>query len=267
MAAKKAKKKTAKKKAIKGKKGNPAKPKKKVVKRKSCNPVKKKVAKKKVTKKKTGQKLDKGTSIYNPEMADRVRVVILEIKPIKDNGTLHYGQIARVMGITQISFSRWRDPESQYYKPDFVKALTAAGEELNELIDLGKIKRAMINRAQPYKRTRTTRELRPVGPAKPDNYEKATLRDYCTVNNIEFDDTDLVVDLKYKIRGFIDENTVEEMIPVKIEEEMMHGDVAAARMCTENIGPKEKRWNSKLNLSVEPESIADIFALLGGKEE
>lgn len=218
---------------------------------------------------KAGHKLDKGQSLYNPDLIARVKEIILEIQPLKSNGTLHFTKIAKVMGIAQRTFSSWRNTESIYYKPQFNQALCDAFEELVERIASGKIKQAMIERAQPYVRIKKTKELRTVGPVMPamSKMKKAFLQEYAETLGIKIENKWTVDVLKRKISEEVEIQTTEKLVIVKQEEERVHGDVAAAKLVLPNIGPKEKRWEDKSKVEVEGQSLADIAAIMSGKTD
>lgn len=230
---------------------------------------KKEKAGKKAAAKRPGRKLDKGETTYTPEMAVRVREIILEIKPLKDNGSLNLGQVARVMGIPQRTFSYWTDPNSEYFKYEFFKALTAAHEELCELIDLNKTQKAMISRSQPYTRKRITKELRKRGPDMPalSKMKKPAMQRFAKRIGVVFTKKMTVPALTELIKDKIESNTVEELVIVKEETERMHGDVAAARLVVSNIGPKDKRWTDKSEVNLQVNSLADIAAIMSGKQK
>jgi hypothetical protein len=232
--------------------------------KKKVLPKKKKAA---VPKKRVGgRKLDKGDTTYTPEMAERVREVILAIKPLKDNGSLHLSRVAKVMGIPQRTFSYWTDPDGKYFHLEFAEALADAHEECRELIDLGKTKRAMIAKSQPYTRKKITRELRVSGPKMPglSKMRKAELLKFAVKTlKLTVAPKATVNDLKLLIVQAVQESTTEKLVVVKEETERMRGDVAAGRMVTSNIGPKDKRWNEKSEVDVNATSLVDAIAKAG----
>ncbi len=217
----------------------------------------------------TGQKLPKGESLYNPKLVARVKEVILELEPIKSNGDLHYGRIAKIMDIASRTFSHWRDTESKYYKPKFAKAIIAAHEELTETIELSKTKRAMIARSQPYNRVKKTKELKTLGPKLPamGSLDKKALLQIARVLGLKKVDKKMTNGvLKLRIVEEVERQTKEVLVVVKQEEERMHGCAVAGKMVTSNIGPKDKRWVEKAEVEVVGKSLADIAAIMSGKK-
>lgn len=229
---------------------------------------KKKAAKKKATKKKAKSK--PLITKYSDEMVARVRKVIKAVKPIKTDGTLDIGLIAKIMGISLASFGRWRDPANRYYKTDFAVAVDEASEEMIELIDLNKAKRAMINRALPYTKKKTTRELKTVGPERPalSKLDKSEIQTVASGFGIEFTKKNTIAELKEMILDYIQENTKEQLVVTKVETEETMGETAAGRVVTSNLGSKDKRWvTEKGELDVTGQSLADIFAIMSGKKK
>lgn len=224
---------------------------------------------KKAADKKKGKKLGKGETTYDPAFEGRVKEIIMLIQPLKRNGELHYGKIAKVMGIKQRTFNSWRNIESEYYKPDFDLAIKKAHEELVEGIDAGDIKKAMIARSKPYKRLKKTRELQTKGPEIPalsglDKPALLMLADKLGIKDVSRRTTKGV--LKVRITEEAQAQTKETLVITKTEEEQMHGDVAAAKFVLPHIGPKDKRWVPKETLEVEAQSLADIAAMMKSKK-
>ncbi len=217
----------------------------------------------------TGQKLDKGESLYTPGLALQIVQIILEMQPLKGNGQLHYRKIATVVNIPLRTFNRWRNPESQYYKPGLVEKMNKAHEELVEKIEAGKIKGAMIKRAQPYTRVKKFKELQTVGPDMPamSSLDKKALHLLAVKFNVKFDKSTTNGVLKIKIQQAVLEQRSEKMVTVRQEEERMHGDVNAAKFVLPHIGPVEKRWIPQEKLEVEGKSLADIAAIMSGKRK
>ena len=215
------------------------------------------------------QRLARGQSLYNSKLVARAKELITLIQPIKADGTLHYGKLAKVLGIPTSTFSNWRNRESQYYKPKFAEAIEQAFDDLEELIHLRKTKRAMIARSQPYNRIKKTKDLMTVGPKMPilSKLRKQGLQVAAKKLCIKVDKKMTVKDLKLVIVTAVQEQTEKKLVVVKQEEERMHGDVAAGKMVTSNIGPKDKRWIDQTKVEVTGQSLADIAAIMYGKEK
>ena len=213
-------------------------------------------------------RLEKGESLYKPDLIDRVKTLIIEMQPIKSNGELHLGKVAKVLGVPRSTFDLWRKRESNYYKPDFDKAIIDSHKELIEGLQAGRIKQAMIKRAQPYLRVKKTRELRTVGPEMPKmgKMTKPQLIKAAKRLKVEIGKKDKKDDIKAKIAEFVETGTVDKLVVVKQEEEQMHGDVSAAKFVLPHIGPKADRWTETQKLDIEGQSLADIAAIMMGKK-
>ncbi len=215
------------------------------------------------------EKLSKGESMYSPEIIDRVREIIFLFKPLKNDGSLHLGKVAKAIGISERTLGYWRDPESKYYKPLFAPALIAAHEELTESIDLGKTKRAMIARSQPYIKTKKTKERIEVAPKMPamSKMLKKDLIAAAKKLGIKIKGSKTVAQLKQLITEEVQNQTKSVMVLVKEEITTEMGDVGAGKLVTSNIGPKEKRWKDKSEVEVVGQSLADIAAIMMGKKK
>ncbi len=226
--------------------------------------------KKKAAKKKRAPAKPKLTARYSEEMVARVRHIITEGRPIKADGTLDLGLVAAILGISKATFGRWRDPANKrYYHRDFAVAVCEAACDMIEEIDLNKSKRAMINRSLPFTKKKVTRELREVGPEKPSlsKLKRFELRTVASGFGIEFTDKNTIAELKELILDYIQENTSEQLVITKVEEEETMGETAAGRVVTSNLGKKENRWvTEKGELEVTGKSIADIYAIMMGKK-
>jgi len=210
-----------------------------------------------------GQRLAKGESLYNAKLPARAKEIILEIQPIKTDGSLHYAKIARILDIPSRTFSAWRDATSkEYYKPELVEALAEAHEELTESIESGKIKRAMIIRAQPYTRVKKFKELQKRGPKIPAISKMKKVKLLQCLKKLGEKVRGKLTNpiLRLKIIEAVEKQTKEMLVTVKQEEERMHGDVTAAKLVLANIGPKNKRWKDKQVVDVEAGSLVDIIA-------
>lgn len=216
-----------------------------------------------------GQKLSKGESLYKPELAERATELIFLVQLVDSKGNLQYGKLAKLLEVPVRTFNSWRNPESEYYKPEFDKALKKANIDIVEAIDAGEIKRAMIKRAKPYTRVKKTKELKTIGPDMPamSIMKKPDLIAEAKKLKIKLGKKENVNSLKVKIAQAVEKQTEEKLIVVKQEEEQMHGDVAAAKFVLPNIGPKDKRWIGQEKLEVEGKSMADIVAIMCGKKK
>lgn len=223
-----------------------------------------------MAKKAKKKKLNRGETIYKPEFTERVREIIFLTKPVKSNGELEYGKLAKVMGIKQRTFNSWRNPESQYYKTELAQAIIKAHKELIESIDAGLIKKAMIARSKPYTRVKKTKELKTIQPYVPglSGLDKAALlmiAGKLGVKDVDSRTTKGV--LKIRIAEEVEAQTKQSLVVVKEEEERMHGDVNAAKFVLPHIGPKDERWIPQEKLEVEAQSLADIAAIMTSKRK
>lgn len=222
-----------------------------------------------MTKKGTkGQKLPPGESLYSPGLAVKAGEIILVAQLIKGDGQLHYSNIAKILDVPLSTFSKWRKAESKYYKPELVKAMTKAHDELIEGLQSGKIKQAMIKRALPYTRIKKFKEKVIRGPKVPtlSGMDKTGLLLVAVKLGLKVEKTMTRGVLRIMINEEIVRQTEEVLVTTRQEEERMHGDVAAAKLVLPNIGPKDKRWVPQERLEVEGKSLADIAALMQGKK-
>ncbi len=217
---------------------------------------------------KKGRRLDKGETLYKPGLAERAKHIIIEAQLLKSNGDLHYSKLAKILEIPSRTFSRWRNPDSEYYQPEFAKALVDAHEELLEKLQSGKIKQAMIKRALPYTRIKKTKERMVKGPKMPamSGMDKKGLVLAALKLGLQVGKTMTCGILRVKIAEEIVNQTKEVMVVTRQEEEHMHGDVAAAKLVLPNIGPKDRRWVPKQEIEVEGKSLTDIAAIMSGKK-
>ena len=227
---------------------------------------------KKTTKKskKTGQRLDRGESLYTPELAERAKQIIIDAQLVKSDGTIYYAKLAKLLDIPSRTFSAWRNAGSKYYKPDFVKALAAAHDELMENIDLRKIHANVILRAQGRTREITvTKEPVVEGPVLPafSRFTKADLVEYAkNVLKLKLKPKLSKGSMEMAIRKRVDELTVEKMKVVREVKKTVPGDNLAAKYADQNIGPKDERWTDKQVVDIEGKSLADIAAIMMGKK-
>ncbi len=163
------------------------------------------------------------------------------------------------------TFSSWRNPNSEYYKAKLCKGMTTAHKGLIESIDSGKIKQAMIKRAQSYTRVKKTSELQVRGPKMPafSAMDKNAMLLCAKKLKLKVEKKTTKGVLRIKIEEAIERQTKEIMVVVKEEKEKMHGDVAAAKFVLPNIGPKDERWVDKQEVNLEDQSLVDIIAKVG----
>ena len=69
-------------------------------------------------------------SVWTPHFVEQAEAIIRLFRPLKSDGSLNYSKIADALAIRPRTFSLWRDSRSKYYKPELVKALEEAKEEL-----------------------------------------------------------------------------------------------------------------------------------------
>ncbi len=219
---------------------------------------------------KSGQRLDKGKTLYEPRLAEKARKLILEAQLIKADGTLHYSKLAKLLEIPSATFSIWRNAGSQYYKPEFARALTEACDELLEGLQSGKIKQAMIKRALPYTRIKRTKERMVKGPKMPAMSSMSKKDLLFAAENLGLKVKKVLTCgvLKVKITAEVARQTKEVLVITKQEEERMHGDVAAAKLVLPNIGPIDKRWipQEKREIEVNEETMK-LMGLIDGSSK
>ena len=215
----------------------------------------------------TGQKLAKGESLYTPNLIARAGVIIIEAQLIKTDGSLNYTKIAKILDVPARTFSYWRNPESDYYKPELVRAMTKAHKELTEGIDLKKINTGVILRAQGRaKEITVVKEPVVEGPELPafSRFTKTDLIDYAK--------QELKIPLKPKltkgaiemaIRRRVKKMTTEKMKTIRRVEKTQPTDIAAAKYANQNLGAQDERWKDTQNLDVESKSLVDIIAKTG----
>lgn len=223
---------------------------------------------KKMTRKgKQGQRLDKGESLYSPKLAAKAKQIILEAQLIKSDGSLHYTKIARILGVPARTFSHWRNPESEYYKPELAGILVSAREELLETIDLRKINAGVILRAQGRaKEVTTIKEPVSEGPELPafSRYTKSDLITYAKqVLKLTLKPGLTKGAMEMAIRRRVKKLTTEKMRVIRKVEKTMPTDIAAAKYANQNLGVKDKRWSDQQKVDIESQSLVDIIAKAG----
>ena len=215
-----------------------------------------------------GQRLAKGETLYNPELAERAKSIIIEAQLIKADGSLHYMRLAKILGVPSRTMSHWRNAASQYYQPAFVKALTAAHKELLESLQAGKIKRAMVQRATSYTNVKTIKEKVVRGPKVPamSSLDKKALQLIAIKLGVKIDKVMTKGILRVKIAEEVMNQTKEVLVTTRQEVMRMHGDPSAAKLALPHLGPKDERWVPQEKLEVEGRSLADIAAIMSGKK-
>jgi len=210
--------------------------------------------------------LDKNESLYSPKLIARAKEIIPLVQAIKTDGTPHYSKIAKLLNIPARTFSRWRNPESEYYKPEFAQALAQAHEEMVESIQLGLTKKATIARSQPYNKVKRTKELQLRGPVMPrfSKLKKAGLVKAAMKLGVKVEKKDTIAILKLKIAESVVDQTKEVLVVVKQEETRILGDGDAQKMVTANIGPKDKRWTDKVDVGIHVDGLSKLLEEIDG---
>ncbi len=199
---------------------------------------------------------------YDPSYANRVGVIISKI-PLNRTGGLAFGVIAKALGVSARTMLKWRTPGGPLFKSGFSKAIDAAEAELRknialiaESVELGKIHAGVVKRAQGYKKRKVIKEPVVVGPKHPP-YSRFTIADLITYAKdalglkLAKGLTKGVVE--NAIRKRIDVMTTEELQVVRVEEERVPSDVAAAKYCDQNMGKENERWTDTQKVDVEGE--------------
>ncbi len=215
-----------------------------------------------------GHRLDKGESLYSQKLIARVKIVIIEAQLIKSDGSLNYTKIAKILNVPARTLSYWRNPESQYYKPEFVKAMTQACEELAEGIDLKKINRGVILRAQGRAKDITLiKEPVVEGPELP-SFSRYTVKDL-----IAYAKQELKLTLKTKlskgaiemaIRRRVMKMTTEKMKVIRRVEKTQPTDIAAAKYANQNLGKPEQRWKDTQDVNVKVDGLGKLLKEIDG---
>lgn len=106
-------------------------------------------------------------------MAERVKLLIIDLGVVNKRGEPAWGKIAKLLGVTNAMILQWREKRGPYYHEKFAEAC----EEAIEAVDAAKIKRSMIDRAQGYTQTKRVTEMRetPDGDITVNRTEKTTL--------------------------------------------------------------------------------------------
>lgn len=229
----------------------------------------------KTTKKAVGGKavtlrkqLVKGESLYTPGLLGQIGEMISLVKPIKSNGELEVAKLAKLLRIPIRTFSRWRNPESEYYKPKLAVEVLRAHAELIEGIDAGQIKRGQIARAKPYKRVKRFKELKTVGPEIPalGSMDKKGLLAVAGKIGLRVNNSKKLTkgQLQVRITAAVEKQTKDVMVTVRQEEEQMHGDTVAAKFVLPHIGPKDERWVDTKNENITVDGLSRLLGEIDG---
>ncbi len=208
-----------------------------------------------------------GNTKYEKNYIARVRKVILEFALLNDRGELAYSKIALALDVSYSTLRKWKNPKDEHYQPLFADAMKAAEKELHELIDLGQVKQAIIQRARgTAKKFKKTKELQNNGPIKPSfsMLSKKDLVEYARkVLGLKLKATFTKGGMIWRIEEAIVKQTKSRMVITSVVEEKLPPDVAAGKLVTTNIGPVEQRWTEKQRVDIESESLVDIIAKTG----
>ncbi len=229
----------------------------------------KKKAKKAVKRKKKQAKVEK----YDPSFAQRVSVLVSQI-PLTRTGGLAFGVIARALGVSYVTMKKWRTLDNDLFKPEFLAAIDVAEMDLRknialvkEGVELSKIHKAVVKRAQGYKKVKVTKEPVVTGPKHP-SYSRFNKEDLITyaknLLGLKLNKKLTKGAIENAIRKRIDEMTTEELKVIKVEEEFVPSDVTAAKYCDQNMGKKEKRWTDTAEVNVNVDGLSKLLEELDG---
>ncbi len=169
---------------------------------------------------------------YHASFVDKVGVIIRQMCPFNAKGKLATTKIVKVLGISSATFDKWRTPGTAEYRSGFAVEIMAAEKEARESMDLCLIRTGVIKRAQGFKKVKITKEPVETGPSPPpySRFSKADLIKYANkVLGLKLNKGLKKPVIEIAIRNEITEQTVEEMKVVKVEEEHVPSDVAAAK--------------------------------------
>ena len=229
----------------------------------------KKRVKKPIPKAKKAVRLEKYESSY----AVQVGVLISKI-PLNRKGKLAFGVIAKALGVGVSTMLKWRTPGDKLFKPDFLAAIEVAEDQLRkkialqlESVELGKINRGVVKRAQGYKKKKIIKEPVTTGPAHPP-YSRFSKDDLIAYSKsvglrLKFAKKDKKGAIEIAIRKRIEQLQIKELAIVRTEEEFIPSDTTAAKYANQNMGKTEERWTDIQNVDVESQSLADILAKTG----
>jgi len=230
---------------------------------------KKKTAKKKVKKAKKPERVEK----YDPSFARRVAILVSTI-PLNRTGDLAFGIIAKALGVSARTMLKWRTPGDDLFKAPFLAAIDEAEVELRknialvkEGVELSKINAGVVKKAQGFKKKKVTKEPVAGGPRHPP-YSRFTKKDLLNYNEAFKLGARLCSSMskgmiETAIRKQVEELQTDDLAIVRIEEEFVPSDIAAAKFAHQNMGKKEDQWREIVDVNVESESLADIIAKVG----
>ena len=216
---------------------------------------------------KKGAKLDKGESLYSPEIAHQVKAAIFDFELVTSKGELLVTKLAKLLGIPARTFRSWRDLNSDRYKADLATAVKKAHKEYVEQMDAGKIKQGQIKKALNNVQVKKIYEKEVRGPVIPSlsGMDKDGLTMVAKSLKLKVKKNMSKGVLKCLIVAEKEKQTKETMILQRRETTHFGGDTNAAKFVLPHIGPETERWIPKEKLELEGLSLADIAAIMSGK--
>ncbi len=210
---------------------------------------------------------------YDSSYASRVGVIISHI-PLNRKKELAFGVIAKALGVSANTMLNWRSPGDKSFKPEFLAEIAAAETALRkkialqlESVELDKINRGVVKRAQGYKKKKVIKEPVITGPDHPpySRFSKADLISYSKSLGLglKFVAKDKKGAVEIAIRKRIEKLQVEKLAVVRVEEEFIPSDIAAAKYANQNMGKPEEQWKDTQKVDVESETLTDILAKTG----
>ena len=190
--------------------------------------------------------------------------LIEKVRPLRERN-LDWKVIAQVVGVHVSTLHAWKNPDDPNYDERFAVMVVEARDEF----DTGKIKAGQVKQAQKHKLRKVTMERKvtkcPVMP--PSHFNKADIIKYAD------EELDLVLsprltidEMRTAMFRYIPElieygepyYVVEDVI-VKIEESEVDPTQPAVKNVLSNMGKKEKRWNFKEDIGIEPSTELNNF--------
>lgn len=195
---------------------------------------------------------------YKKSYADRLKFLVIECGLINSRGQIAWSKIARALHISQETMRRWQNPMSKYYKEEFAQAV----KDAQESVELGRIKRSMIDKAKGYTKKKVVKEVRIEGPMRPrklGSYSKSALLRYAKKYLKKKIDSKLTRDeVLHEIDLTLAKLSKEVIKTSREETEKITGDVQAAKLVTSNIGSLEDRWYEKQQVGFDPKDKLEI---------
>lgn len=183
--------------------------------------------------------------------------------------------IARIIGIAEKTLERWRKKGSETYRPKFVEAI----EKAREKISTDKTRRDQRTQSQFHYLHKVVKESRVIDvrteksavklpPPKmpPSHFSVKMIRKYADeILDYEIPAGYTKDEMMIMCINRINELSKEIMVTVRQEISQAEPNQQAVKNVETNCGPEDKRWKFKEELihGVEPDSIADMFALVG----